>query len=1089
METMLSGRPLRPYRRPHRLPAAALWVLLLVLGVSDVASAQRTRITGIVTAATGQPLRGTLVRVQGTDSTALTNDAGRYSIAAPSTATLTFTLIGYRPTEVAINGRTQIDVTMERIAILEELVVTGYTEQRRAEVTGAVASVDTAALQRQTGASALQRLGATAPGITVENSGSPGARSTVRIRGVSSFQNNDPLYIIDGTPVQDSYVNFLNPDDIESIQVLKDASAASIYGSRASNGVVIIETAKRGQAGPPRSRLRVRTGISSPTRGYDDFVITNPLEYFNVVKTSYLNAGYALSDIQTAVYGRNLYGDPNNPTVPQYIWCGSNASCSNVDPAQYSYPNNLIMPGSAGTDWWKAVFGTGSVGDYNMDVSGSGPGHNYAVSMNYFDQKGTAAYNRYQRGSVRVNTSFNRNKFFLGENFAVSGDRANGGIGDDSFGEGGILGKNILSQPVVPIYDIQGNFASGKGTGLGNNTNPLKVAYTSRNNVNKNGRIFGNVFTGFDVTAHLNLRSTLGVNLGQGTFNGFNDITPENAEASFVNSINENQNSFTNWTWSNTARYALTHGAHNLSVLLGQEANRGTSRYLQGSLNGLINTSLDSRYIQDALGDASTKNVFSSGSRNALLSYFGKADYTLLDRYQLSYTLRRDGSSNLGPENRWGTFPAFGAGWRISEERFLKGSNTITDMRLRYGWGVTGNQQIPSGRIVSAFGGDRGDTYYDISGSNTSVVAGYRQTQLGNPNLKWEENRSQNLGLDLGLWNQLDLTLDVYTRKTDNLLFAPQTPGTAGVADPPIVNIGAMKNTGFDFSVGHRAANWSVTFNGSHYKNEIVRIDGNSTFFYGPVSERFGNPVINQIGAPIGAFFGYKTAGFFKDAADVKSWPAQDGAAPGRIKFVDTNGDGKVTLDDRVVIGSPHPKFTSGLDLTARRGAFELGGTVFGTFGNKIFDVQKQWYVFRNFSTDVRKDLLANSWTPVSTAVPRDQYTTNNPNPKYPILDNNDTFSHALSDFYVEDGSYVRLTNLQLSYDVPQRFARFLTNARVYVQGENLFTITGYNGLDPALAPSSLTGAAGDIRDQYRGVDRGTYPSSRIFSFGIVTSF
>ncbi|WP_158508746.1 SusC/RagA family TonB-linked outer membrane protein [Gemmatirosa kalamazoonensis] len=1063
--------------------------LLLLLCVSAPAFAQRLRVTGIVTSQGGQPIRGVLVRVADSDSGTTTNEAGRYTVTAPANGTLLFTVIGYRPTTAPVNNRTTVDVTMERLAVLEQVLVTGYTEQRRSEVTGAVATVNTQALERQSGASALQRLAANAPGITVENSGSPGSRSTVRIRGISSFQNNDPLYIIDGTPVQDSYVNFLNPDDIESIQVLKDASSASIYGSRASNGVVIIETTKRGANGPPRARLRVRSGIATPVRGYDDIVLTNAIDYFNVVKASYVNAGYKVSDFQQAVYGRNLYGDPNNPQVPAYIWCGSNTSCTNVDPSAYSYPNNLIMPGSANTNWWKAVFGTGHVGDYNLDVSGAGTGHTYAVSMNYFDQKGTAAYNRYDRGSVRVNTSFNRSKFFVGENVALSGDRANGGVGNDAFGEGGILGKNILSQPVVPIYDINGNFASGKGQGLGNNTNPLKSAYAARNNVSKNARIFGNVYSGFDVTPKLNLRTQLGINMGQGSFNGFNDITPENSEAVFINSINENQNSFTSWTWSNTARYSLSYKASTLNLLAGQEANRGTSRFMSGSLNGLINTSLDSRYIQDALGDASTKNVSSSGSRNALLSYFGKADYTLLDRYQLSFTVRRDGSSNLGPDNRWGTFPAFGAGWRLSEEPFLKGNNTISDMRLRFGWGVTGNQQIPSGRIVSSFGGSRGDTYYDIGGNNTSVVAGFRQTALGNANLKWEENRSTNVGLDLGLFNQLDVTFDVYKRNTNNLLFAPQTPGAAGIASPPIVNIGAIKNTGFDFSVGHRATNWSVTFNGSHYKNEIVRIDGNSTFFYGPNGERFGNPVINEIGQPIGAFFGYKTAGFFKDAADVKSWATQDGAAPGRIKFVDTNGDGKITLDDRVVIGTPHPKFTGGLDFTVRRGAFELGSTVYGTFGNKIFDIQKQWYIFRNFSTDVRKDLLANSWTPVDPSVPRDQYTTNNPNPKYPILDTNDNFSHALSDFYVENGSYVRMTNLQLAWDVPQRYARWLQNARVYVQGENLFTITGYNGLDPALAPVATSGAAGDIRDQYRGVDRGTYPSSRIFSFGIITSF
>ncbi|WP_025411270.1 SusC/RagA family TonB-linked outer membrane protein [Gemmatirosa kalamazoonensis] len=1061
---------------------------------SGQVAAQRIRVAGTVTSAGGAPLGGAQVRALGSDTAALTNAQGRYAITAPGNGTLQITFIGFRPVEVPINGRTTVDVSLERLAVLEQVLVTGYTQQRRAEITGAVATVNTQAVERQTTASVVQRLAGNVSGVQVEASGSPGSRSTVRIRGVSSFQNNDPLYIVDGTPVQDSYVNWLNADDVESVQVLKDASSASIYGARASNGVVIIET-KKGRAGQGVSRatLRVRTGLATPVRGYDDILIQSPLDYFQVVKQSYLNAGYKLADIQSAVYGRNLYGDPNSPSVPQYIYCGSNTTCSNVDVSKYGYPNNLIVPGSAGTNWWKQVFGTGKVGDYNLDVAGGGVGNTYNLSFNYFDQIGTARFNRYQRGSIRVNTSFNRAKFFTGENIALSGDRGTGGLPNDpgGYAEDGILGKNVLMQPVIPVRDIQGNFASGKAQGLGNQSNPLKLAYEHRDDVGKNGRIFGSAFAGFDVTPKLNLRSTLGLNVGQGSFAGYSPPLPENSEPTFNNGINENNSSFQNFTWSNTARYSANRGPHTLGLLIGQEVIRGSSRFMTGSLGSLISTDIASRYIQDALGDASTKSVSSSGSRNALVSYFGKADYNLLDRYLVSFTVRRDGSSNLGRANRWGTFPAAGLGWRLSQEPFFPKDNAIfSDVRLRAGWGVTGNQQIPSGRIVSTFGGDRGDVYYDINGSNNSIVAGFRQTQLGNANLKWEENRSTNVGADLSLFrNNVDLVVDVWQRKTNNLLFDPRLPGTAGLAAPPIQNVGRMQNTGFDLSVGHRGASWSATLNGSHYKNKILAIGGSGDFFYGPIATRFGNQVINKIGQPIGAFYGYVADGFFKDAADVTASPKQDGAAPGRIKFRDTNGDGQITLADRTIIGSPHPDFTGGLDLTFRRGAFELGGTIFGTFGNKIFDVQKEFYVFRDFSTNVRKDLLANSWTPVDATVPRAQYTTNNPNPKYPILDINDTYSRAVSSYYVESGSYVRMTNLQLAWDVPQRYARWLASARVYVQAENLFTITGYNGLDPALPAANVTGAAGDIRDQYRGVDRGSYPSSRTLSVGIITSF
>jgi TonB-dependent starch-binding outer membrane protein SusC len=1040
---------------------------------------QRLIVSGTVTGQEGAPLTGVTVTATGTDSRAVTGVNGRYSITnVPANATLSFVVVGRRPVQAQVGGRSTIDVSMERVAYLEAVIATGYTTERRSDITGAVGSVPIETIERETGASVLQKMAAATPGVTVEASGSPGSRSTVRIRGISSFQNNDPLYIVDGTPVQDTYVNWLNPADITSIQVLKDASAASIYGSRASNGVIVIETTKKGLVGPPKTQVRLRTGFSNPVRGYDDFLITDALQYFEVVKRSFQNAGQPVPT--------NIYGDVNNPTVPAYIWpnnCGADSKqrCDNPNLSSYSYPNNLIMPGSRGTNWWDAVFGTGQLLDANVDVSGGNQDNTYGVSMNYFDQKGTARYNEFKRGTVRVNTEFRRGKITFGENLAIGVERAYGGIGDDGFGEAGILGKNILMQPVVPIYDIAGNFASGKANTLGNNTNPLRVAYEARNNFSRNNRIFGNVFAAVAPISTLRLQTRFGFNVGQGSWNGYAFPTPENSEVTEGNSINENQSNFNDWTWSNTASYAATYEQNTLNILVGQEANAGTYRLIAGSLGNLLNTDLPSRFIQDALGDPATKNVSSEGSKYALLSFFTKADYNFADKYIASVTVRRDGSSRLGPSNRWGTFPAFGLGWHVSNESFMQDNRWISDAMLRYGWGVTGNQTIPSGRIVSQFGGDRGATFYDIAGSNTGIVAGFRQTSIGNPDLKWEENRSQNLGADLVLWDdRINLVVDVYRRTTDNLLFDPRLPATAGVSSAPIVNVGSMRNTGIDFSVGHRASWWNATFNGSHYKNEIVSIDGAQDFFYGPITVRFGNPVINQVGSPIGAFYGYRTAGFFRDAADVASHAAQDGKDPGRIKFVDLNGDRKIDLNDRTIIGSPHPDFTAGLDMGFRWRAFDLNATVFGSFGNDIFDVQKQFYVFRSFSTNVREDLLTDSWTPT------------NQDAKYPQLDVNDTYSYQLSDFYVEDGSYVRMRSMQLGFTLPAN-TRFigdaLTNTRIYLQAENLFTITGYDGLDPALPAQNVFGAAGDIRDQFRGVDQGTYPSNRVFSIGLSTSF
>jgi TonB-linked SusC/RagA family outer membrane protein len=1040
-------------------------VALLALLLCATAWAQQITVSGRVTSTDGSPLTGVVVNVQGAAARTTTDANGTYSISAPADAILTFALIGYRGMSVGVGGRTSIDVTMTpAIAVLQEVVVTGYTTERRADITGAVASVNTQDVGRQTEANVLKTLAGATTGVTVDASGSPGSRSTVRIRGISSFQNNDPLYIIDGTPIQTSDLNWLNPDDIASIQVLKDASAASIYGSRASNGVIIIETHKRGGGvggGGPRATLDVRTGIASPTKGYSNILMTHTLDYFEFLKRSYLNAGL---HVPTNIYGNDTLG--NNPSVPKYIWpnnCSPNP-CTNVDTSTYSYPYSLIIPGSPGTDWWAAVFRPAIVGDYNLSVAGGSEASQYNISFNYLNQQGTAKYNRFQRGGLRSNTAFTRGRVSFGENIAISRQQSYGGINDNQLGEDNIIGKNIFEQPVVPIYDIRGNFGGGRASGLSNLTNPLQYAYESQHNITTNDRIFGNVFGEVNVASPLSLKTALGFNLGQQSYRGYSFITPQNAEANYTNGINENYSLGTDWTWTNTMTYKGAWGQHTLNLLLGQEANQSVSRYESGSCSSLLNDAVDSRYIQDALCDPTTKNVTSSGSKAALLSFFGKADYNFADRYYLSVTVRRDGSSRLGPANKWGTFPAFGLGWQLTNGPFAPG-RVVSSMRLRFGWGITGNQQIPSGRVVSQFGGDRGDTFYDIAGSLTTIVPGYKVTAIGNSDLKWEEDKSANIGLDMGLWQgKGTITVDVYQRNSNNLLFDPRTPATAGTADPPIINIGKMTNRGIEFSLGLRGGartQWSVTFNGSHYKNKIVEIDaqGDSSFF-GPYSLREQNPVINKVGYPIGSFYGLVADGYYADSADAAPY-WDSGARPGRIKFKDLNGDGIISNADRAVIGSPNPNFTAGLDLSLRRGAWDISATLFGSFGNKIFNAQKYWDVFGYFDTNVRKDRLTESvvldGVCAGSTCPG---KVTNPDAKYPRLDNSDVFSRQFSSYWVESGTYVRVRTLQIGYDLPSSALPWLQIARVYVQAENLFTLTGYSGLDPALPAWAATGAA-----------------------------
>ena len=1095
----------------QRLLRAMGMAFAFLLVVTGTTLAQGAQVSGTVTSSsTAEKLWGVTVRVKGTQTQTVTDQQGRYALVVPSDAVLTFAMIGFRGKEQPVSGQGTIDVALEQApTMLQEVVVTGYESQRRADITGAVASVNLESANKQTGTSVLQRLDGRVPGLTVNSSGSPGSRSTIRIRGVSSFHDNDPLYIIDGTPVQDSYLNFLNPNDVAEVQVLKDASSASIYGSRASNGVVIVET-KKGRPGGRTASLEVRTGVATPVRGYDDLVMTSALDYYRVISAAYHNAGQALPPEVKA-----LYGDTANPTVPKWTFISPGVSIVSrdafgrpdlIDLNAYSYPNALIMPGSTGTNWWDAVFGPALITDANLSVSGGGLDNSYNVSFSYLRQGGTAMYNTLQRGTLRVNTAFNINKLTIGENIAVSRDQGYGGLDDDALGEGNIIGKNILMQPVVPIYDMGGNYASGKSTGLGNNTNPLKIAWAGRFDRNTNDRAIGNVFGRFAVLPMVSVRSQFSFNLTQSQFTGFTPTTFENSEANAVNSIVQNDNRATSWTLTNTLNYGKVFNRHSVALLLGHEANSSNGRFMSGGISGLLNDSPESRYIDDALGSAASKTVSSSGFFDRLLSYFGKADYNYAEKYYASVTVRRDGSSKFSKDNRWGTFPAFNVGWRLSRESFFPQDGFFSNVMLRAGYGQTGNQQIPGGRIVAKFGGGTGDTFYDIGGTGTSIVPGFRQIALGNANLKWETNTSTNVGADLEfLRGRGTFTFDIYSRTTDDLLFDPRQPATASAADPAIQNVGKMNNKGFDFGAsysGTMSGNkvWSIAFNGSHYKNKILRIDGEINSFVGPGGPqitRIGNPIINQVGQPIGAFYGLVANGYFLTAADAAAHrtnaagtcatpPCQDGAEVGRIKFEDVDGNNLITSADRTIIGSPHPDFTGGLDLGLRFGAWDFSATIFGSFGAQIYDAQKDFYVFRDFSTNVLKDRLTNSF-----CVAGDEGCTHpgDPNAKYPRLNQNDNTSGSISSYFVESGTYVRLRNLQVGWQLPPNLIRWLPSGRVYVQAENLFTITGYEGLDPSLPARAFTGAAGDIRDQFRNVDVGNYPSNRTFTVGISTTF
>ncbi|MDX1641010.1 MAG: SusC/RagA family TonB-linked outer membrane protein, partial [Balneolaceae bacterium] len=948
------------HRRLGLVAKGMMSLFLAVIFCGTAIAQQEIEVSGTVSTSDGETLPGVSIALEGTQTGTTTDLDGNYVIDAPSDGTLVFSFVGYQTVRESINGRTTINVTMEEsIANLDELIVTGYSSQRQADITGAVSTVQVEDLARNNSASVLQQMEGRVAGVTFTSNGSPGSRNVVRIRGISSFQNNDPLFIVDGTPIEDNYLNFLNPQDIESMQVLKDAASASIYGARASNGVVIIET-KQGRAGAPQVSFNANWGVATPVKGYDDFLILDALDYHEIVKRSHENAGLSVPT--------NIYGDPNNPTIPNYIYPNDGVNQTNdlsrfgltEDDFELCNCDRLIMPGSEGTNWWDELFDPALTQNYNLGIAGGSESATYNVSFNFFDQNGTMKRNYYKRGTIRANTQFEAGIFTFGENASYVIDQTVGGMQSGEMGEGTNVGQLIKMQPVIPVFAVNGeNYAGAKANGLGNGENPVWQTWRDRFDTNTTNRFVGNAFATADLYPGLQFKSSFGFNVGEGNSVNFSLPTYAASEPTLVTSHSENWNRFSNWTFSNTLTYIGNfQGGHNVNALVGTESNRTNFRNINGFLAGFTTTDTDTRYIQDALGDPGTKNVSSIGGFSTLMSFFGKVDYNYAEKYYLSVTLRRDGSSRLGDNSRWGTFPAFSVGWRITEESFMEGIEALNDLKLRFAYGVTGNQQIPTGRAVDQFGGSTGSTFYDITGSNGSLIPGLRNTDLGNQDLKWEENISYNFGLDANLFDgRLNFVLDVYQREVNDLLFNPEIPATQGTASPPWQNVGKMRNRGIDVQLGYTGTvsndfSWSVDLTGSHYTNEIVRIFGDQDFFFGAGGGRQGVLNINQLGHSVGAFYGYKTDGLFMNQAEVDAHVDQSGKAPGRFRFVDTNGDGIINASDKTIIGSPHPDFTGGLNLGVNWKNFDFSTFLYASIGNDIFDLTKEFTVFRLFSTN-----------------------------------------------------------------------------------------------------------------------------------------
>ncbi|MDO1446034.1 TonB-dependent receptor [Rhodocytophaga aerolata] len=1071
--------------------------MLLLWSLQTIA--QNRTITGKVTAQDdGSVLPGVNVLVKGSSSGTITDANGAFSIGVTeANPTLVFSYIGYTTQEVAVGSRSSVDVQLAGdVKALQEVVVTGYGSQSKREITGAVATIDAKQLLTTPSTNLGQALQGKVAGVTIGNENSPGGGVMVRIRGFGTINDNSPLYVIDGVPTKGN-LNTLNLNDIESMQILKDASAASIYGSRAGNGVVIITT-KKGKVGKPMFTYDMYYGTQRPGKFLD---LLNTQEYANLVWESRRNSG-AVGANGNPVHAQ--FGNGEQPRIPDYIFpAGAMADdprvAQDANGNYINYGNNIDAPefnrtkwlitkaNKEGTDWFDEIFDPAPIQNHQLGVSGGNESGRYAMSLNYFDQQGIMIYTNFKRYSLRANTEFNINKRIrVGENFqAAHSIRVGQPSGNNS--ESNPVSFAYRIQPIVPVYDVSGvTFAGTRGTDLDNSRQPVGDLWRNKENQQKELRLFGNAYAEVDILDNLTAKTSFGIDYNIFNYRNYTIRDIESAEARGSNSLQTTNNYEWNWTWYNTLTYKLTIAEiHRLNMLIGTESIKDYYEFFDASRTNFAVDDLDNRYLSGGTG-VQTNN--GGGYNWSLASEFAKVNYVMADKYLLEATLRRDRSSRFSPQYQVAYFPAVSAGWVLSEEGFAKGwSSWLSSVKLRAGWGQTGNQEIGNYNPFTIFATNPATSFYDWNGTRTSAIPGYELIQFGNAKAKWETTTSTNLGLDASLFNnRIDVAFDWYTRLTTDMLFPVQAPGTAGVATAPFQNIGSMRNRGIDAAVNYngQALNNQLTFNVglnfSTYRNEVIKTTGDPrTQYFGINDERIQNFVVTQQGYPISSFFGYTIEGIFQSDDEAAAAPKNNLGTnqnrAGRFIFKDMNGDNVIDTKDLSIIGNPHPDFTYGININVNYK--NIGLTIFGqgVQGNEIFNYVKYWTDFPTFAGNRSKRMLYDSWRPGKTDA------------ILPQLTSSDQVSILPSTYYLENGSYFRMRNIQLTYTLPTNLlSRFgLGTTRVYIQGQNLLTFTKYSGMDPEINLRNYTSG----NDRQIGVDGGSYPVSRQYIAGINLSF
>ena len=1048
-------------------------------GVVSSDDLQKIVVSGRVTDLTGSGLPGVNVVEKGTVNGALTNVDGGFTLTVASSASIiTFSFVGYTTQEITVANQTTINVVLaEAVSTLEEIVVVGYTTQIRKNLSGSISTVQADALKvAAPSTSAMSRLQGQASGVTIVSANRPGGDAVVRIRGIGTINDPNPLYVIDGVPAGPG--NNLSSDDIESITILKDAASAAIYGTRGANGVIIITT-KRGHAGQqPTIEFNLRTGMHASANQYD---LLNTSEYAEAVWLSFKNRGVAPTHAQ--------YGTGTTPRIPDYILpAGKMEGDPSVAPSLYKYPDYVIFKANKeGTNWYDEIYQKGVTQEYDLSVRGGGNKASYAFSGNYLDENGLLIHTNFKRYTFRLNSDAQFNNWFkAGQSLQVIYINEHGNL--SQAGEGTPISQAYRAQPIIPVYDIGGNFAGSKAPEMGNASNPVADLYRSRNNNGQWGRALGNFYGEVTLMKGLTVKSLLGYNFGQWNYKGYTIPTFEHSEPNKVNGHNVSSNFSLQWNWTNTLNYITTiANVHKFNVVLGTEAIE--NKYEEYSASRSQYFSEDPNYMWLNSGEINKDNS-GVGSSWALFSLFGRVNYGLMGKYLVEATVRRDGSSRFGSEHRYGIFPAVSVGWTISEENFMEGTKGwLNFLKMRAGWGMSGNDRIGNYNPYTTYASNNYTAAYSLTGSNTSAITGFQPSTIGNDKVTWETTTTMNVGVDAMLLdNNVTVAFDLWQRNTDDMLYRQPIPNVVGLATPPFVNVAKMKNTGFDLELGYRNTaldgklRYNIKATLSHYKNELMKIAVGVPYISG-ANERQVEYTRSIVGRSFPEFFGYEVEGIFQTAAEANAHPKFQTTtynAPGHFKFknqltVDSNGDGVMDATDNIIdpndrtyIGNPHPKLTGGLNIDLGYGNFDLNMFFYGSYGNKVINYVTRWIDYGQFNGGLSKDALYKSWG--------SPYLADNANATLPLLDQSSN-SQASSSAFVEDGSFLRFKTMRLGYNLPKSLLSKLQirSISVYAQLTNLFTLTKYSGLDPEL---TQTGS-------YMGLDLGNWPTSKQIMFGI----